>query len=239
MRKYLSDFDSLPFENIQAHYRKKKFFQQISRLENVKSVLEVGCGTSSIYEHKKFEKNYLVEPIIEFCTRLEKKISTSDIVIQNCLLEDARINTTFDLVVLSCVLHEVANPEILLKKAISFLSPEGYIYVDVPNARSIHRFFAVATGYLETIFGKTSTQEQMQQSETVYTEDTLNQFLQSNGLSVIESGSYFIKPFHHEKMQSLVDLRIMTDKELDGLFTLGDLIKDFGSEIFALSRKLL
>jgi len=200
MKKYLVDFDSLPFENIQANYRKKKFFQNISKLENIQSVLEVGCGTSSIYEKKKFKSNYLVEPVREFCDRLSRKVSISDIVIQNCFLEDANINTTFDLIVLSCVLHEVTNPEIFLKKAINLLNPEGLIYIDVPNARSLHRFFAVATGYLNSIYETTSTQQQMQQSAIVYTEDSLIEFLQGSGLSVVESGSYFIKPFHHEKM---------------------------------------
>jgi SAM-dependent methyltransferase len=237
MGKYLVDFDSLPFENIQANYRKKKFFQNISKLAHIESVLEVGCGTSSIYEQKKFKCNYIVEPIGEFCDRLSKKIDISDIVIQNCFLEDADIDTTFDLVVLSCVLHEVENPERFLKKAISLLSTEGFIYVDVPNAKSFHRLLAVATGHLDSIYGTTSTQQQMQQSTIVYTEDSLKKILEKSGLRVIDSGGYFIKPFHHERMQLLVDNNIMTDHDLDGLFTLGDLISEFGSEIFALSRK--
>lgn len=237
MEKYLVDFDSLPFENVQAIYRKKKFFQKISKLDHIKSVLEVGCGTSSIFEQNKFKCNYIVEPINEFCDRLSKKIDISDVVIQNCFLEDANIDTTFDLVVLSCVLHEVENPEIFLKKAISLLGPEGLIYVDVPNAKSFHRLFAVATGYLNSIYGTTSTQHQMQQSTIVYTEDSLKKILEKNGLKVIDSGGYFIKPFHHERMQLMLDNKIMNDKDLDGLFALGDLIGEFGSEIFALSRK--
>lgn len=239
MKKYLSDFDALPFEKIQAIYRKKKFFENLSRLKNIHSVLEVGCGTSSIFEQKKFKNNYLIEPVSEFCDRLSKKISVSDVVIQNCLLEDAKLDITFDLVVLSCVLHEVPNPGEFLKKAIGFLSPDGYIYIDVPNAKSLHRFLAVATGYLNSIYETTTTQQQMQQSANVYTQDSLKNFLEENGLAVIESNGYFIKPFHHERMQLLVDQNIITDRDLDGLFILGDSMSEFGSEIYALSRKAM
>jgi SAM-dependent methyltransferase len=237
MKKYLSDFDILPFEKIQAMYRKKKFFENISKLRNIDSVLEVGCGTSSIFEKQKFKNNYLVEPVSEFCDRLSKNISISDVVIQNCFLEDASIDITFDLVVLSCVLHEVPNPNEFLKKAIDLLSPDGFIYIDVPNAKSLHRLFAVATGYLNSIYEVTTTQKKMQQSAIVYTQESLNNFLEGNGLKVIESGGYFIKPFHHERMQLLVDKNIVTDRDLDGLFILGDSMGEFGSEIYALSRK--
>lgn len=235
MEKYLSDFDALPFENIQASYRKRKFFENISKLPEINSVLEIGCGTSSIFEIKKFKINYLIEPVVEFCNRLSKRTSISDIVICNDFLEDSNLQSTFDLVVISCVLHEVPNPDKFIRKAISYLGSNGYIYIDVPNAKSFHRYLAVSTGHLKSIYDVSTTQRHMQQSAHVFTTETLRSYLEGHGLQVLESGGYFIKPFHHQRMQVLVDQNIITKVDLDGFFDLGESLGEFGSEIYALA----
>ena len=237
MNKYLSDFDALPFEKIQAKYRKKKFFENVSTLKNINSVLEVGCGTSSIFETKKFKSNYLVEPIKVFCDRLSNRINVSDIVIKNCFLEESRLEKTFDLVVLSCVLHEVPDADRFLREAIKYLNPNGYIYIDVPNAKSLHRQLAVATGYLKSIYVTSTTQQTMQQSANIFTRETLKYFLEQYGLNVIDSNGFFIKPFHHERMQFLVDQGVISDDDLEGFFILGNLMGEFGSEIYAIANK--
>lgn len=237
MNKYVADFDDLPFEHIQTKYRKKKFLQNLRRFHHVESALEVGCGDSSIFEKVKFKENYLIEPVKEFSDRLASKINTSDIVIENSLLENSTLAKTFDLVVLSCVLHEVSNPDEFFSKAISYLNENGIVYVDVPNAYSLHRYFAVATGHLNSIHDHTTTQKIMQQSNLVFSEASLCEYFHKFGLHVIDSGGYFIKPFHHGRMQSLIDAGQFTDADLDGFYEMGEALGKFGSEIYAIGNR--
>jgi len=237
MNKYLFDFDNLPFELIQSEYRKKKFLENLDRFGEIYSALEVGCGESSIYEKVSFKENFLIEPIQEFCERLSQRINTSDLVIINQFLEDFNVDKKFDLIVLSCILHEVENQDQFLTKAISLLNPGGILYVDVPNAKSLHRYFAVATGYLNSINQASTTQFTMQQSNNIFTKESLCAYLNNYNLEIIECESYFIKPFHHQKMQELCDIGMLTKVDLDGFYTLGDTLKDLGSELYAILRK--
>ncbi|MCV3413760.1 hypothetical protein L8V81_03235 [Campylobacter lari] len=49
---------------------------------------------------------------------------------------------------------------------------------------------------------------------------------------ILDSGSYFIKPFNHSKMSLCLENKIIDEKLLDGLYKLSDYIPEFGAEIF-------
>ena len=53
-----------------------------------------------------------------------------------------------------------------------------------------------------------------------------------NGFEIIDSGSYFIKPFTHSQMEKMVDAKIIDKDILDGLYNLGENLLDLGAEIF-------
>lgn len=54
----------------------------------------------------------------------------------------------------------------------------------------------------------------------------------SVGFKVTESGSFFIKPFTHGQMMSLVAQGILTEQMLDGLWALTKHFPEAGSEIY-------
>ena len=83
--KYLSDFDSLPFEDVQARYRKKNLFEILNKLSAVERVIEVGCGESSIFEYRRFHTEAIIEPIPEFITRLGGQLSLQGVKIFQAL----------------------------------------------------------------------------------------------------------------------------------------------------------
>ena len=54
-----------------------------------------------------------------------------------------------------------------------FENEDGIFFVDVPNTRSFHRFYAVQTGHLDDLYANTTTQIQMQQRQKVFDKNSL------------------------------------------------------------------
>ena len=237
LEKYLEDFDQLAFEPIQAGFRRRNFIENLKLLPKFRNVLEVGCGVSSIFEVVRFENNVVVEPIQEFINRLERRTDCENIRFANTTIEDHQTKDKYDLIVTSCILHEVEDPKKFLQSIFNLLEPGGYLYVDVPNARSLHRYFAVLTGFLENIYSTSDTQLNMQQSSAVFDKESLKTILTDCGLAVQTVGGYFLKPFHHARMQELVDRGVFSQIDLESFFDITKEIGDFESEIFAVCRK--
>jgi hypothetical protein len=57
--------------------------------------------------------------------------------------------------------------------------------------------------------------------------------LAQTGFRVVDSGSYFVKPFTHAQMAAMLDTGIIDGSVLDGLDALARDLPGFGSEIYA------
>ena len=238
LKKYLHDFQGLEFESHQSFYRQKFCVNFLDSKPTFKNVIEIGCGSSSIFKKISFERETIVDPIYEFTQIAASDLALKGTRIFNCRVEDLQCTEPFDLVIASCLLHEVEDQSIFLKSLLNILAPGGSLYVDVPNARSLHRFVAVQTGYLEDLYSKSSTQVKMQQSGVVFDKKKLTKILEDNGFGPTEIGGYFIKPFHHGKMQDLLDNGTFTDADLQSFYKLGSVLDDFESEIFCFCKVL-
>lgn len=237
MSKYLEEFDKLEFEDVQSFYRKKKFLEVVDTLQDVKTVIEIGCGESSIFEFRQWQKNALIEPIEEFSNRLSKRINIQNLEISNCALEAFSGTDTFDLVVVSCLLHEIQDKHDFMRAVKSLMHQNSVLYLDVPNAFSMHRYLAVSSGYLTDVFSVTQTSKTMQQGDTVFSAASLGEFFNSCGFTMMETGTNFVKFFHHARMAEMLAAGHLGTEELDAFY---DMQKDFpenGSEVWCLARK--
>ena len=96
------------------------------------------------------------------------------------------------------------------------------------NNNDLKIFFIII---IDSIYKKSSKQIKLQQSHT-YDIDTLEILVKKSGLSVIESGSYFIKPFTHKQMHKLLNSSEIDGQILDGLDRMIEHCPELGSEIF-------
>jgi Methyltransferase domain len=138
----------------------------------------------------------------------------------------------FDMVVLSCLLHEVPDPQRLLATLRAACASGGVAHVNVPSSRSLHRLLAVAMGLIPDPATESDTQRTMQQRRSVYDQPGLEEELARAGFSVSARGSILVKPFTHAQMQHLVDDGFLTPELLDGLDRLAEMLPDLGSEIW-------
>ena len=232
---YQQNYASLPFEESQARYRKRKFLDSLAKYQP-RSILEIGCGFDPIFNHyADFDRCTIVEPGDDFARRaLEQAQAHHAITVIHGTLEDnveRLLAARYDFIVLSSLLHEIRDSKRLLDATARLCGPTTIVHINVPNARSFHRLLALEMGIIGNLFEPSQTQQRMQQSHT-FDLESLAQLVSQSGFQVVEQGSFFIKPFTHAQMASLQAAGLMTDLMLDGLYKLSKHFPDNGSEIF-------
>jgi protein-L-isoaspartate O-methyltransferase len=232
LASYTEQYRRLPFEPIQAMYRRQRVLAEIARYAP-RRLLEVGCGHLPLHTDLSGMHITVVEPAPEFARHARSNvIAGSDVtVIEACLEAVIPPENPFDMVVVSCLLHEVDDPHALLAAVRKMCGGSTVVHLNVPNARSLHRLLAVAMGLIDRPEAHSQTQATMQQ-RGIYDMEALESELSVAGFVVRERGSLFVKPFTHGQMQDLVDQGFMTPTLLDGLGRLAETLPELGSEIW-------
>lgn len=233
--KYAEDYceDShYDFEKYQVKYRRQNILEQINKYPH-KTILEIGCGTEPLFEYiDDYDKFVVVEPAQKFYeVALEKSKNYSNVLIINDYVENININEKFDFIVLSSLLHELTEPSIILKVIKNYTNPNSLVYVNVPNAKSFHRLLALESGLIDSVYDKSTTQLTFQQSH-IFDLNSLVNLLEYVGYKIIDSGSYFVKPFTHNQMSNIIANKIIDDTILDGFNNMIKYCRDIGSEIY-------
>jgi len=237
LHKYEKDYEDLPFEPILISYRRKIVIENLYKY-NHSNILEIGCGLEPIFNYfTDFSSMTVVEPSNLFyrnACKIKDLHKKKNIIIYNELLEnisDELKSNNYSFIIISCLLHELLAPEEFLKDIYKLCSSGTVVHINVPNAESFHRILAVKSGIIDNIFSISETQVKMQQC-SVFNQQSLINLLTRNKFTIIDSGSYFIKPFTHSQMQSLLDNQIINQKILDGLFKMNEILPGLGAEIF-------
>ena len=237
---YQQQYTLSPFEETLARVR-KEVIAGFLRERQFRNILEVGCGVRSLAESlDDFDSFDVVEPGQEFLERAQRFVRTHQcsnrIHFHHQRFEEFRDTGRVDCIVISGLLHELGDPTGFLRHAFD-IAPRGcWLHVNVPNAKSFHRLWAVEAGLIKTEYDKSVTQVRLQQNHT-FDSETLGKLVRDNGFSVVESGSYFIKPFTHSQMQQLVNLGVLTDALIAGLMKMERHAPGLGAEIFVNAHK--
>ena len=234
---YTASYERLPFEPIQASYRRRRVLEEIAR-HRPSSLLEVGCGHAPLYtDLQGLSTITIVEPSPAFAEQARRGAEgRPEVQVVQAYLEAASLpQPRYDMVVVGCLLHEVDDPQALLAAVRRHCDADTVLHLIVPNAHSLHRLLAVAMGLIADPTTLSSTQVTMQQRST-YDRDTLQTELSRAGFEVTDRGSLFVKPFTHAQMQQLVDAGFMTPALLDGLDRLALMQPDLGSELWVNAR---
>lgn len=231
---YAAQYRALPFEPVQITYRRRLVLARVAA-HAPRRLLEIGCGEAPLFTDLPGVASVVIEPTAAFAAGA-RALATDrpDVVVVEDLAEQvdpASVGGSFDMVLLSCLLHEVPDPQALLAAAHRFCAPGGRLHVNVPSARSLHRLLAVAMGLIPDPAATSDTQRRMQQ-RGIYDAEGLEAELRAAGFVVRESGSLFVKPFTHAQMQHLVDDGFLTPQLLQGLDALAQRLPELGSEIW-------
>jgi hypothetical protein len=232
---YQNIYLDLPFENVIRKYRKKNLLKCMQKYPHGRFI-EIGCGPDPLFNDiTEFDKMIVIEPRIMFFEMAKLQAdSNPKIQIINDLIENIDGNLlegTFDFIYIGGFLHEIDSPEMVLEVVRKICSLNTMLYTWVPNAKSFHRLLAYEMGIIDSIYQK-SRHDELFQRQKVYDSTTFNKLLISNGFKVIESGSYFIKPFTHDQMDEILDQGIVDKNCIDGLEKMITYMPDLGAELW-------
>lgn len=242
IEKYEHDqfFSKNKFERYQEVYRRKKVKQIISQFDSKKEdfhILEIGCGLKPLfldYSDRYFFS--IAEPADNLYKNAErlaheyKKVKCYHGRFED--LTETLSTEHYDMVICSSLLHEVEEPVVLLKCIHSICDEATVIHINVPNEASFHRLLAKEMNIIERLDEPSELNRVLQQN-TIFDMQKLKVMIEENGGKVIESGSYFLKPFTHLQMQQCMEHEILNEDILEGLYKIcEDYFLEYGSEIF-------
>lgn len=236
IEKYTQDYKNSNFEHILVKYRRKKVLEILNKYKP-KHILEVGCGLDSIFNHyNDFDSFTIIEPSKDFCENAKKSSSyNKKIIIINDFVENSNFKFTIHngqtFIIASSLLHEVTEPLKLIQSIYNICNKETIVHINVPNSLSMHLLWAYKAKIINSIGEVTNTMKKFQRTST-FNLKQLKEIITINDFSIIEEGSYFLKPFNHSKMQILLDNQIINDKLLDGLYELSEYFPEHCCEIY-------
>lgn len=177
------------YNQILVHY------QAISCIENSQqgTLLDLACGEGIMTEYfaNKFSRVVGVDAASVHLEKAKKRLPGVEF--HHCLIEDFETEEKFDNVFLLMILEHVQNPVQILKKAASFLKPNGTLIVHVPNANAINRRIAVKMGTLTTCEELSPFDINVVGHRRSYTLNTLKADIELAELKPQKSGGIFYK----------------------------------------------
>jgi 2-polyprenyl-3-methyl-5-hydroxy-6-metoxy-1,4-benzoquinol methylase len=193
----LFDFDNIIMLNWYP-YRIVKFTQ------GAKSILELGLGhgfTTRIFsEH--FSRHVVLDGSIAVIQNFKKNFPDCPAQIIETLFEKFNSDEKFDVIVLGFVLEHVDNPSKILTHYRSYLSPNGKMFVAVPNAQVLNRRLGQLAGILPDIHSQ-SENDILLGHKRYYTVPSLIEVIENVGYEIERMEGIYLKPFTTQQIITL------------------------------------
>jgi len=174
-----------------------------------------------------FNDVVLVDGSATFASELSERFPDATVVCS--LFEEFETTEAFDTIVMGNILEHVADPRQLLERARDWLSPNGHIYISVPNAYSIHRQAAVLLGLLENQYSFNDA-DVHHGHRRVYDPGSLRADVNAAGLHIEVSGGYWLKPLSNAQIEAS-----WTPEMLDAFMELGERYPDIAAQIYVVA----
>lgn len=232
---FLQDYEQNDFEVVEMKYRRKKVHELLESYP-AKNVLEIGCVIDPFFvTYQDYEKMTVVEPadvMYESAKKHAERFPDKDITIIHDFIENQseslqKIN--FDMILCVSLIHEVEDPQLLLDTIAKLCHPDTYVVLITNNAKSFHQILAIESGLVSGI-GHLSTRAKKMQRHNSFTHEQMDEMLRKNHFTTVETGSFFVKPFTHAQMKSLLDQKIITMDIIDGLDRMIKYMPELGAE---------
>lgn len=238
--EYAAQYQSQSFETVLVGIRRARVLRSMFAYPH-RRVLEVGCGLVPLFTDVTDADTFtIVEPSAEFADRATRLVAgRAGVHVVRGFLEAAApalAGQTFDFIVVSSLLHEVPDPLALLGAVHALTTLDTVVHLNVPNMRSFHRLLALEMGLVPDVFEPSETERRFQRN-TRFDEPALHQMVESAGFRVLESGSYFVKPFTHAQMDQLAEIGMLDQRMVRGLDAMTRYLPAHGAEIFVDMRR--
>ena len=227
-RKYAYDFDYIlrdyMVQTFLPHFKKGR-------------ALELGCYkgefTKKLCSH--FDDITVVEGAADLIAEARANVGRNVRFLEG-RFETIELDEKFDAIFLMHTLEHLDDPIPVLQRINRWLSPEGTLFLVVPNANAPSRQIAVKMGLISHNSAVTPG-ETAHGHRCTYTLDTLERDARMGGLKVTHRGGIFFKPFANFQFDQLLQSGIIGQDYLDGCYQLGMTYPDLCASIYLLCGK--
>ncbi len=198
-----------------------------------KSGLELGCsdGYFTGMLASRLKTLDVVDGSIHFIEAARQR-NLGNVRYHLSLFEEFAPDTQFDFVFASYILEHVIDPMRVLSMVRSVLKPGGLLYIVVPNARALSRQLAMHMGLYADL--KTLTENDLRFGHRrVYDRVHLNRETEAAGFRDVAQGGIMLKILADFQMDKLINLGILGESQLNGLFRLGFEYPDMAGSLFS------
>ena len=176
----------------------------INHSKNANSLLELGLGhgyTTTIFS-KNYNKHIVLDGSNAVIQNFKLKYPACKAEIIETYFETFETKETFDLIVMGFILEHVDNPVQILKHYKKFLSPNGKMFISVPNAEVLNRRLGHEAGLL-TDMQALSENDYILGHKRYYTVKSLTNDVLAAGYSIELMEGIYLKPLTTSQMISL------------------------------------
>lgn len=234
IEQYTRNYMEHSFEEFQVVFRRKKVLEVVEKYRP-KRILEIGCGMEPLFQYlnEDYERICIVEPSKVFYENAVELAKDKNVVCRNEFFHPARelADMQFDLIICSGLLPDIENPEELFGGLLKIACPDTIIHINTPNAKSLHRLIAKEMGMITSEF-ELSERNVLYQQQKIYDLTMLTELIVGMGFEIVDSGSYFVKPFSHGQMYEMMQKDIINMQVLEGLYQLVEYLPEYGSEVY-------
>lgn len=171
-----------------------------------------------------FEQLTIVEGSADLLAQIPER---ANLVKVRALFEEFQPEHAFDSILMEHILEHVEDPVGLLSRVKNWLSPEGRLFLGVPNGNSIHRLAAVKMGLLDNPC-QLNSRDHAVGHRRIYTPETFRVDVEKSGLRILEMGGMYFKPLSNEQIQ-----KYWTEQMIQGFYELGKDFPEYAADIYA------
>ncbi len=232
LQELTASYDHSPFDIKMRDYMMRTF-QPFFRDGKC---LQVGCahGDQTTLLCERFGDVTVVEPADEFIRYTQSRVGDRARFVR-AMIEDWDTADRFDTILFSHVLEHVIDPVLVLRKLSSLLTPNGRLFVVVPNGYAASRQIAVKMGVLSHL-GDLSIADVNAGHRRVYMLDTLVRDVRAAGMKAVQTGGIFFKPLANFQFNALMGGPLIGDDFMEACFELGREHPSLSASIYAVAE---
>ncbi len=201
--EYLPNATTAIENSLILHWYPKRIVERFGHCEGL---LELGIGhghTASIF-NAACDRHLIVEGSQVVINLFLENHPAFPAELVHDYFESFETDDLFDVIVMGFILEHVDDPGVLLESYKKLLTPEGRMFVAVPNAKSMNRRLGLELGIIDDIYSLNET-DLVQGHKRQFCRDTLGQLLTENGYRVVHEEGIYLKPLPLRVLKTLPD----------------------------------